>query len=482
MIHKSPAEGAFVERLPATIAFHTDRAAEGPLIWAQLAIWDVFRWLPPDDTTLNLLVQCPVPPGRSLADVLAALQRLIERHDSLHTLYVDTPDGPVQRVIGEGEIPLRLHDIGDRGLQEAAAELGEALRNPWFDIGADLPLRVAVLLDGQDASPLLVLLAASHMAVDGWSLNIVRGDLANLLEDPPIGVEPGQQPLQRLEYERSAIGLRREAKALSYWARHLTGMPARMIERIRDDDGPPNLDWGLIQSPALALAANDLAARFGVPPATVLLGGTTLQLAAYTGEDEGVLRMIVSTRFRPASRALVGAFNENALFRLECSDERLRDETIERFLRRSADAALAAYAHCEYNPRKLDQMFADVAAQRGIAGDGYCFFNDTRYALLDQGTAGSPAAVPPADLADRIHTALPATKLRSPVIDRLPKHANFFMFLMDLSDTAEIMLCVEHGFLGRRGPLGFLADLERLTVRAAVDPTATTAALYAAAR
>ncbi|MFF5231325.1 condensation domain-containing protein [Dactylosporangium sp. NPDC000521] len=452
---------------PTSVHFSTGRAAEGPLIWAQVAIWDVLRWLPPHDSTLNLLTRCPVPPHNDLGRVLTAVRRLVERHDSLHTLYVDTPEGPRQRVVGEGDIPLRIHDIGDRGTDEAAAELGEALRAPWFDIGADLPLRVAILV--RDDAPVVVLLAASHMAVDGGSFAIVRGDLLNLLQDPPVAVEPGQQPLQRAGYETSAVGLRREAKALAYWAKHLTGVPTRMIESVRDGR-PPNLDWGLIQSPALALATNGLAARFGVPPATVLLAGTALQLAAYTGETEALLRMIVATRFRPASRALVGAFNQNALFRLDFTGRPA--ETVGDLLHRASDAALLAYAHCEYDPRRLEALFADVAAGRGITPDGYCFFNDTRFAPPDQ-----PPPTPPADLADAIHAA-PATKLRAPVIDRLPKGANFFMFLTDLSDTAELMLCAEHGFLGERGPLGFLDGLERLVVKAALDEHVTTGTLY----
>jgi hypothetical protein len=455
---------------PTTVHFRTDRAAEGPLIWAQLAIWDVFRWLPPRDSTLNLLVRCPVPAGRDLPTVTTAVRRLVERHDSLHTLYVDTPDGPRQRVIGEGDLPLHVHDIGDRGTDEATAELGEALRAPWFDIGADLPLRVAVLT--RDGAPVTVLLAASHMAVDGWSLAIVRGDLLNLLQDPPVAVEPGQQPLQRLDYETSPVGLRREAKALSYWSKHLTGVPTRMIESVRDGQ-PPNLDWGLIQSPALALATNGLAARFGVPPSTVLLAAITLQLAAYTGDREALLRMIVATRFRPASRALVGAFNENALFRLDFPDS--PGESIGDLLHRASDAALLAYAHCEYDPRKLDALFADIAAQRAITPDGYCFFNDTRYSVQEQ---TPPPPLPDAELAEAVHAALPATKLLAPVIDRLPMHANFFLFLTDLGDTAELMLCAEHGFLGERGPLGFLAGLERLIVKATLDPHLTTHDLY----
>ncbi|MET7395886.1 condensation domain-containing protein [Dactylosporangium sp. NPDC005572] len=457
---------------PGTIPFRTGRAAEGPLIWGQLAIWNVLRWLPPDDTTLNLLVEVPVPPGRDLPAVLDALRTLVERHDSLHTVYLD---GPLQRVLPQGEVPLEVHELGDRGSAEAAAELGEALRVRWFDMAADLPLRVAVLV--RDGAPQTVLLAASHMAVDGWSFAIVRGDLANLLADPPVVVEPGQQPLERGEYERSAVGRRRAAKALAFWEKHLAEIPASMIESIRDGR-PPNLDWGLIQSPALALATNDLAARHGVPPATALQGLTALQLAAYTAERETFLRSIVSTRFRPASRGVVAAFNQNALFRLDCDPAGYRDETVGGLLRRSADAALTAYAHCEYDPLDLDAMFVAVAERRGITPDGYCFFNDTRF-VLDR----SPGhLVPPAELAERIQAALPATKLRSPVIDRRPMHANFFMFLMDLGDTAELMLCVEHGFLGRRGPLGFLTDLERLAVRAATDDQVTTAALYTAAR
>ena len=308
-------------------------------------------------------------------------------------------------------------------------------------MASDLPQRVAILTAADRRSGHRPA-RRQPLAVDGCSVAIFRGDLLNLLQDPPVAVEPGQQPLQRVEYETSPIGLRREAKALSYWSKHLTGVPTHMIESNRDGR-PPNLDWGQIQSPALALATNGLAARFGVPPSTVLLAAITLQLAAYTGEREALLRMIVSTRFRPASRALVGAFNENALFRLDLPEQ--PDETIGELLHRASDAALLAYAHCgEYDPRKLDAIFAEIAAQRAITPDGYCFFNDTRFSAEQT----PPPPLPDDELAEAIHAALPATKLRAPVIDRLPKHANFFLFLTDLSDTAELMLCAEHGFLG----------------------------------
>src|SRR5262249_3958057 len=144
--------------VPEGIAFHTGRTGEGPLIWAQLAIWDVFRWLPPGDTTLNLLTTCPVEAEQNLDVVLRSLALLVERHALLLRVFLHSPAGPRQRVLGDGVVPLRVVELGDRTVDEATAEEGEALRSAWFDLAADLPLRVGVLT--RDGAPQAVLLAA----------------------------------------------------------------------------------------------------------------------------------------------------------------------------------------------------------------------------------------------------------------------------------------------------------------------------------
>jgi len=64
-----------------------------------------------------------------------------------------------------------------------------------------------------------------------------------------------------------------------------------------------------------------------------------------------------------------------------------------------------------------------------------------------------PAPMSAAEVAERIATALPATKVTYPVIDRVPKGANFFLYLMDMNEECSLVLCVERGFLGdRAGP------------------------------
>lgn len=447
-------------RQDVPLEFRTDRLGTGPLIWGQLAIWDVIQWLPPKDTSLNSLSRWDVPAGLSLDGLLAALRTLIERHDSLHTLYFEGPDGPCQQVVGAGEVIVQVHEIDCGPVDEAAAEIGENVRRIPFDSAVDLPLRPIVLT--RSAEPIVVLLAVSHMALDGWSFTIVGDDLVKLMRGETLGA-PAQQPLARARYEATDLARSREKKALAYWAGHIEGIPSCMIARVSVDRAPDFM-WSWLESPALSLAARSLGLRGGVEPGVVLMGATALLLSVYTGEQEAALRTIVSTRFHPASRHLVGAFNQNALFRIGPADE-----TFTEFIVRAGNAALRCYRHSEYNPRKLESMIAEIAQRRGVVPDGYCFFNDTRFAASRPVDAANPAAADA--VAAGITQTLAETRITVPSVPNMPKGANFFLFLHDLGEKAVIALCVENGFLASRGPSDFLRDLERLVIRGALAQT-----------
>ncbi|RAJ43052.1 condensation domain-containing protein [Kitasatospora sp. SolWspMP-SS2h] len=450
------------------LRFDTDRAGTGPLIWGQIAIWDVIGWLPPDDASLNALVEWPVPDGRSVDDVLTALRTLVERHDSLRTLVSEGPDGPRQRVLGTGSFDIGVHDLGSGPVADAVAELGPALHDVPFDYGTDLPLRVVLLTRGDE--PLLLLLSVSHMAVDGWSFTIVQSDFERLIAGETLD-PPGQQPLERAEYEASAQAIARESKALDFWAGHMATVPARMIATKRGANDP-DFTCATIDSPALAAATRSLAIRCGIDAGAVLQGAVALLLAAYTGEQEAVMRKIVATRFQPGSRSMVAPFNQNALFRID-----ITDEPFTAFLGRCVRAAMLAYWHSEYHPRKLESMVAAVAGGRGITPDGYCFFNDARFA------ASSPAAPDPAAAdaaAAGLADLLPRTTVTEERMAKTPKGANFFADLFDLGDRALLHLYVENGFFAPRGPADFLRDVERLLARAAAGGESTSVrTLYA---
>ncbi|MGW6202598.1 condensation domain-containing protein [Streptomyces sp. NPDC055089] len=456
--------------------YSVERSGSAPLIWGQLAIWDVLRWLPADDTTLNLSALCPVPAGVGLSAVLSALRSLVERHDSLHSVYSEGSgtgsDTPVQRVLESGELRVAVVEVGGGDPAEAAATCMEDMRLQPFDISVGLPLRAAVVVT--EDGPFAVALVASHMAVDAWSLAVVCADLEKLFTDPGgAGLpERAQQPLERAVYESSVTARAREERTLAYWAQGIRDLPASMLEPA-GGPGTAGPVWAEFDSAALAAAARWLGERVRMPPSRVVLAGVALLLAWYKGERQAALRLIVATRFTPQTQELVGAFNQNALFRVV-----VEDEPFEEYLRRASRAALSAYQHCECDPRSLEALVAEVARERGVASDGYCFFNDISGAAAPAvpGSAGeAPGAEEMRELRERS---------RLSVLDsgQTPKGSNFFLSLLELSERCVVSVCADRRFLAPADVCDVLLDLEDLLTRAAVRGQASTRDLRAGLR
>lgn len=443
------------------VRFTGKTSGRGPFMWGQIAIWDVLQWKPPGDTSLNRLGQWEVPAGVTMDRLADALRALIERHDSLRSVYYETSEGLVQEVRGDGELTVEVHEIGAADAGDVARTVGEDLRGIYFDRAADLPVRLAVAV--RDGEPEVLLGSFSHMAVDASSFGIVSADLVALMRGETLA-PPGQQPLERAEYEGSGIGRSREERALAFWSAHVAKIPRSMLARVRGGN-PPDFVWALLDSPAMALAARSLAWRFALEPGVVLLGGASLLLAAYTGEEEAALRMIVATRFQPAARELVGAFNQNALFHVD-----IVDEPLEAYLRRAANAQLLSFRNSEYHPRKLEALVSEVSASRGFDADGYCFLNDVRTAFE---RIAEPDLIAAESLVGRVEEALPGSRLEQLPDGSPTKGANLFLYLHDTAEQAYLRLGTERAFLTPRGPIDYLRDLERLIVRAAREPGIT---------
>ncbi|WBB60774.1 condensation domain-containing protein [Streptomyces sp. WMMC500] len=449
------------------LRFRTGRSVTGPLTWGQLAIWDVIRWLPDNGSSLNSAARHEVPPGTSMTDLLGALRALVERHDSLHTRYHGSPGGPCQTVVGEAEIDVRVREIGAEPVDRAAERVAESVRVLPFDVAVDLPLRPVVLT--RSAAPVAVLIVVSHMAVDGWSLAIIGADLAALLRAerlPP----PSEQPLQRARYETTDLARSRERKALAYWREEVESLPARMLGPVDPVAAPATgagpedeLLWSRMESSALACAVRALSLRTGAEAGVIVMAATAALLAARTGEREAGLRAIVSTRFRPEDRRLVGAFNQNAMFRIGP-----REETFTAFVRRARNITLRAFRHTEYDPRKLEPMIAGIARRRGIEAGRYCFFNDIRFAASRRLGPPDPAAADAA--AAGITRRLGGTVVGVPPLPSPPKGAGFFAFLDGDTGNTVVTVGVADRFLASGGPAEFLRDLERLVTRGALTP------------
>ena len=427
------------------------------MTWGQVAIWDVLQWLGPDDASLNQVVVRAVPEGRGLDDVAAALQHLVERHETLRTAFIET-DGVLRQHIRSAvdlDVPVFAADDHAEAKELADRSAAELVGAP-FDLASGKPLRCTVIT--VDAAPVYVVLAVTHMAVDGGSMRILTGELETVLRRKyDLLPARAQQPLDRAVYETSPEGATREVRTLRHWQRVAeTGAPSTMSRLAVPAD--EDLEWATIDSLAMGEATRVLAQGGGVGPAIAVLGAIGQLFAEITGEDGPVIRSLTATRFKPHDRDYIGAFNQNALLRLPTEEDGVAD-----YLSRAATAFLSSVRACEANPRKTEEALRNAAGERGFTPGSYCFFNDI--ATGRGPTAPEPGT--PLPTAEQVAAAVAHTRAAELPYEGRQIDSKFFVFLQSLTPTVTLRLCKDRRFLPDVDAVGFLRRLEQLMISAA---------------
>ena len=164
------------------VAFAGSRGGEGPVTISQ---GTTLGWVT-NPAFPTRMVEWPLslPSGTSLADIAAALQILMARHESLRTCYPSVPEEPVQRVIRSGELVVEVYTVSDELASDAVLVTGLTgrLRAREFDLTAELPLRVAVAV-GHD-TPRAAVILFSHMAADMAAMIQLDREFTILVTDP----------------------------------------------------------------------------------------------------------------------------------------------------------------------------------------------------------------------------------------------------------------------------------------------------------
>ncbi|MFC4036190.1 amino acid adenylation domain-containing protein [Streptomyces polygonati] len=221
-------ESAAALRLPALEA--AARPARVPLSFAQERMWFLNR-LGGAAATYNIPLAVPLEPEVDEVALRAALADVVDRHESLRTVFADDGDGPHQRVLPPGTLRPELR-IVDCPAEEVDAQVSAAGRHR-FDLTRESALWAAVLGTGERRTLLLVL---HHSAADGWSLRPLAEDLSAAYEARGEGRAPHGKPLpvqyadyalwQRRVLAPAPAGLGRRERLTGFWREALAGLPA----------------------------------------------------------------------------------------------------------------------------------------------------------------------------------------------------------------------------------------------------------------
>ncbi|WP_275409177.1 condensation domain-containing protein, partial [Paractinoplanes brasiliensis] len=211
-----------------------------PLSFAQRRLWFLHQLEGPSPT-YNIPTALRIS-GKLDRDALdAALGDVVERHESLRTLFAAAADTAHQVVQDVGARP-RLTVVGT-----CEDEVGDRLAEATgfaFDLTADLPIRATLFDLGADEHVLLLLV--HHVAGDGWSQPLLVRDLLTAYAARGAGQEPQWEPLpvQYADYtlwQREVLGAEDDpdsliSRQLRYWSTALAGLPEELnlpVDRTR---------------------------------------------------------------------------------------------------------------------------------------------------------------------------------------------------------------------------------------------------------
>jgi len=302
-----------------------------------------------DETAVhyNVPVTVELPASTDVGRLLAALQRLTERHDALRTEFVFDGAQVRQRVLPAVPAPVRVVEH----------ELVAARFVRPFDLGHAPLWRAAV---HRSAQRVRLLLDLHHIVTDGVSLAVLLDELGALYAGeslPPAG------PRYR-DYAHWAGGAERvrlRASHGEHWAGVFAGAaPATDLPLDFPRPAIRALDGGAVQfdlGRERATALRGLARRHDVTLFAVLAAAYCALLARLTGSPEVTVGTPVSGRTAPGLDRAVGMFANTVCLRAVAGPGLAFDE----FLRDVARTAQDAVAHQEY---PLQDLVAMVAPRR----------------------------------------------------------------------------------------------------------------------
>ncbi|MFI9561751.1 amino acid adenylation domain-containing protein, partial [Nonomuraea endophytica] len=281
--------------------------AEGLLTLGQQALWLSEQWNP-EAAIYNVpwlfRLSGPVDP----ALLRRALNRLIERHEALRTVFPSRLGEPRQVVLASVSVPVEEGDHLDETIRDD-------VRRP-FDLEHG-PLIRARLLRAADGGQAL-LIVVHHIVWDEWSLGLFETELGELYQALAEDREPRLAALTARPIDYAAG--KREAdheQGLAYWRDRLADLPAAAGE----DRSPAGAVVRFELPPQLVARLRALARDAEATPFMVLLAAFAQMMRRRTGQDDLLVATPTAERDQAEREGLIGYFVNLVPLRIKVSTD-----------------------------------------------------------------------------------------------------------------------------------------------------------------
>ncbi|MCG7534497.1 non-ribosomal peptide synthetase [Pseudoalteromonas sp. OOF1S-7] len=298
-----------------------------PVSFTQKRLWFIHQ-MDPGSAEYNMPMAFDVNGAFCLATASRAMSALIQRHESLRTVFVDVSGEPAQKVLENVDFQLQYRDLTLAG-DEQYTRLQEFIRNSrnhQFDLSAELMVRaeyVALVDNGHEKSGVL-LFNMHHIASDGWSVDILIREFTELYKQQLSGnpVELPSLPVQYLDYaawQATHFTSHNMQKQFEYWQKQLDDVPS--LHGIALDRPRPavkayvggKVSANLNKNTAQRIAA--LAQDHQITPFMLMHAALALVISRHSNSSDIVVGTPVANRRFVELEGLIGFFANTLVLR-----------------------------------------------------------------------------------------------------------------------------------------------------------------------
>ncbi|MEL6350913.1 MAG: amino acid adenylation domain-containing protein [Cyanobacteria bacterium J06627_28] len=352
---KSPAQRA------ANTPSSSPRPNKIPLSASQQHLWVIHK-LYPETSAYHIAMVLRMEGKLHIAALKHSLQKVVNRHEALRTVFLEDNNQPYLKVQSTVEIALPVTELVTEENQSSALEKWQKqLVNAPFNLATG-PLLRAHLFQLADNEYELVL-ALHHLIADGWSRGILLRELAafyrcsvtsdsadsSLDEVQQFAASSPQLPALKIQYPDYVLDQQQwlttdsYKKQLSYWQQQLSGLQELDLQTKQpknSDSSPSYTSQTCIRhfSFAQSQVIKRNAQQSGTTVFVLLLAAFKLLLHRYSRQSDISVGIPVAGRSTAASESLIGFFVNTLVLRTQVESENTFSDWLRQVQATLADA------------------------------------------------------------------------------------------------------------------------------------------------
>ncbi|MEV8445228.1 amino acid adenylation domain-containing protein [Streptomyces parvus] len=332
-----------------------------PLSPAQERLWFLHQ-LDPDDASYNIPLVLRLTGALHEPALRSAFDATAARHEALRTRFPDRDGRPVALVEPPAPVPVESVDLRRR--PGGATRLLAERTNAAFDLARGPLLRVTLLRTDDDEH--LLCLVLHHIVADGWSLNLLRAELATRyaahLDGRTVELPELLPYTEHACREREfAAGPEADA-AVTHWRERLAGAPVLDLRPTVTPSGEgPGGAFHTRRLTGAGQAVDALARQKRCTPFMVLLAAYQVLLHRWTRQDDFCVGVPAAGRSEPELEPVIGYFSSTLVLRAELAGA----PSFAELLRRVRRSVLAGFTHDRV---PFERLIDELGVERRLGG------------------------------------------------------------------------------------------------------------------